>query len=71
MITRPNVTPMELLNTPEASVFTGIPEATLRWWRHLGDKGPRSAKLGNRVVYRKQDLVDWVNAAFEEDRTTA
>lgn len=60
------VTPLELLTTEEVSTLVGIPQATLRYWRHNGE-GPRSAKLGGRVVYRKTDVLAWVDAAFEEE----
>ncbi|GAA3811005.1 helix-turn-helix domain-containing protein [Nocardioides panacisoli] len=40
------------------------PEATLRFWRHKGI-GPRSAKLGRRIVYRQSDLDAFVEAQFE------
>lgn len=55
-----------LLTLNEAAEFLGKSPAMLRWMRHNGG-GPRSAKLGGRVVYRKQDLTDWINKAFEEE----
>jgi hypothetical protein len=42
------------------------PVATLRYWRHMRI-GPKSAKLGGRVVYRPADVAAWVNAAFDAD----
>ncbi len=56
----------KLLRVPEVAELTGIPEATLRFWRHQGT-GPRSAKLGRRVVYREADVLDWIDAQFEND----
>ncbi|BBX89003.1 helix-turn-helix domain-containing protein [Mycolicibacterium boenickei] len=50
---------MELLGTRAASSLLGIPEATLRYWRHT-DEGPPSFKLGGRVVYRRNELERWV-----------
>ncbi len=55
----------KLLRLPEVSEMTGIPEATLRWYRHMGT-GPRSGKIGRRVVYREADVREWVNAQFED-----
>ena len=55
---------MKLLRVPEVSELTGIPEATLRFWRHVGT-GPPSAKLGRRVVYREADVIAWIDAQFE------
>ncbi len=59
-----------LLRLPEVAALTGIPENTLRFWRHSGT-GPKSAKLGRRVVYREEDVRAWLDAAFENDGTPA
>lgn len=53
----------KLLTVPEVSEATRLPEATIRWFRHVG-KGPRSAKLGRRVVYREADVLAWIEAQF-------
>ncbi len=58
----------KLLRVPDVSALTGIPEATLRFWRHEGT-GPQSAKLGRRVVYRESDVLAWIDAQFENDGT--
>lgn len=55
---------MKLMSVPEVSEMTGVPEATLRYWRHKGI-GPASARLGRRVVYRDTDVVAYINAQFE------
>lgn len=60
----------KLLRVPDVSELTGIPEATLRFWRHQGT-GPKSAKLGRRVVYREADVHAWVDAQFENDGNPA
>ncbi|WP_404316115.1 helix-turn-helix transcriptional regulator [Prescottella equi] len=40
--------------------MTGIPEGTLRFWRHCGE-GPRSHTLGRkRVVYPLSSLNEWL-----------
>jgi DNA-binding transcriptional MerR regulator len=54
----------KLLQLAEVSEITGIPENTLRYWRQLGT-GPKSARLGRRVVYRERDVTAWVDAQFE------
>jgi DNA-binding transcriptional MerR regulator len=51
----------ELLTITEAADLTRAPLATLRYWRHLGT-GPRSFRLGRRVVYRRTDLLEWIAA---------
>ncbi|MBS2939577.1 helix-turn-helix domain-containing protein [Nocardioides sp. J2M5] len=45
------------------SEMTGVPEGTLRYMRSK-KIGPRSAKLGRRIVYRKSDVEAWVEAQF-------
>ena len=49
----------ELLTITEAAELVRAPVATLRYWRHLGT-GPRSFRLGRRVLYRYDDLQAWV-----------
>ncbi|BAS16601.1 hypothetical protein AHiyo8_49040 [Arthrobacter sp. Hiyo8] len=36
-----------------------------RWLRHNGT-GPRSARVGGRVVFRLADVIAWVDAQFDE-----
>jgi hypothetical protein len=47
------------LTTRQASEWLGLPEATLRWYRHRGDRGPRSYQLGSRIFYDLGDLEQW------------
>ena len=56
----------KLLTTTEVAEMTRLPEATIRWFRHAG-KGPRSARLGRRVVYRESDVLAWIENAFAEE----
>jgi excisionase family DNA binding protein len=49
----------ELLTIAEAADLVRAPVATLRYWRHLGT-GPHSFRLGRRVLYRRDDLHDWI-----------
>jgi prophage regulatory protein len=61
---------VKLLSMPEVSEMTGIPEATLRYWRHKGGIGPASAKLGpRRVVYREADVEAWIEQQFSAAAT--
>jgi DNA-binding transcriptional MerR regulator len=41
------------------------PVGTLRYWRHKGI-GPRSARIGRRVVYRESDLEAFIEQQFAE-----
>ena len=49
----------DLLTLDEAAAILRAPAATLRYWRHLGT-GPRSFKLGRRVVYKRCDIDAWI-----------
>src|SRR5450631_4139964 len=51
----------DLLTIREVAAIVRAPIATLRYWRHLG-AGPRSFRLGRRVVYRVADLRAWIDA---------
>lgn len=51
--------PQQLLTLVEAAELLRTPVATLRYWRHRGI-GPDSFRLGRRVVYRREDLDQWV-----------
>jgi predicted DNA-binding transcriptional regulator AlpA len=51
----------ELLTTAEVAELTRTPIGTLRYWRFC-NTGPRSFRLGRRVVYRASDLQAWISA---------
>ena len=54
----------DLLTITEAAAILRTPVATLRYWRHLGT-GPRSFRLGRRVLYRADDLHQWIQAQHD------
>ncbi|QZH63802.1 helix-turn-helix transcriptional regulator [Mycolicibacterium farcinogenes] len=54
----------EILYLEDVAELTGTPVATLRWLRATGS-GPKSGKLGRRVVYRRADVEAWVAEAFK------
>ena len=56
----PTLREPELLTINEAALLLRAPVATLRYWRHLGT-GPRSFRLGRRVLYRADDLRIWID----------
>jgi len=60
----------DLLTITEAADLLRIPLATLRYWRHLGT-GPRSFRLGRRVLYRADDLHTWITEQHDHDGPTA
>lgn len=56
--------PVELLTLSEAAELARTKEATLRWYRSNGT-GPKSAIIGGRLMYRRADVLNWINAAFD------
>ena len=49
----------DLLTITETADLVRAPVATLRYWRHRGT-GPRSFRLGRRVLYRRDDVDAWI-----------
>jgi hypothetical protein len=49
----------ELLTTAEVALISRAPVSTVRYWRHLGT-GPRSFRLGRRVVYIGHEVEQWL-----------
>ena len=58
----------DLLTISEAAELLRAPVANLRYWRHLGT-GPRSFRLGRRVLYRRDDLQAWVEEQLGHSAT--
>lgn len=56
----------DLLDIEAAAELTGKSVPTMRWYRATG-QGPRSGKLGRRVVYRRSDVEAWIEEAFAEE----
>ena len=57
---------MKLRSTADLEASTGIPQATWRFWRHCGE-GPPSVRIGRRVFYKEDDVIDWINKHFEAE----
>lgn len=53
-----------ILRLQEISDRTGIPLATLRWYRHRG-MGPHTWTLARRVVAFEDDVEAWIKAQAE------
>ncbi|WP_417365039.1 helix-turn-helix domain-containing protein [Glutamicibacter arilaitensis] len=64
----PGAGPYTLKLIDEAAEFLRTPVNTLRFWRHQGI-GPRSAKVGGRIMYKTVDLENWLNEQFEKEET--
>ncbi len=53
----------DIMTMPEVAELVRVPLATLRFWRHQGT-GPASFKVGRRVVYKRQDVLAWLEAQY-------
>jgi predicted DNA-binding transcriptional regulator AlpA len=52
-----------LLSTAEVSAILKVPTHTLINWRYRG-VGPRAARIGRGLKYRRSDIEQFVNEAF-------
>lgn len=50
------------LTTAEVAETLRTPAETVRYWRHIG-KGPRSFKVGRRVLYAAEDVEAFIAEA--------
>lgn len=58
-----------LMTTKQVSELTGIPEGSLKYFRHRGHGGPPSFALTPRAIrYTREDVLQWIKAQFEADR---
>lgn len=55
-----------LLTIDEAAELTRLPIATLRYKRYEGT-GPRSFRLGRRVMYWLSDVLAWIDHHYNDD----
>jgi predicted DNA-binding transcriptional regulator AlpA len=53
----------DILTLAEVAEMTRTSPATLRYWRSVGDGGPKSFKLGRRVLYHRADVEQWIAEA--------
>lgn len=56
---------MKLLTLAEVAELVRAPAGTLRYWRHMG-LGPKSFKVGRRVMYRAEDVQSWLDEQYAE-----
>lgn len=57
------MTEIKLRSTADIAKMTGIPVATWRYWRHI-NYGPQSVKIGRRVYYREELVLEWFDRQF-------
>lgn len=50
------------LTISEVAELVRAPIETVRYWRHVG-KGPKSFKVGRRVLYAIEDVEAWIAQA--------
>lgn len=50
------------LTTQEVADLLRTPAETVRYWRHIG-KGPKSFKVGRRVLYAIEDVELFIEMA--------
>lgn len=49
----------ELMSIQEVAALVRVPEATVRYWRHLGE-GPRGFRVGRSVRFWRTEVVQWL-----------
>ncbi|WP_290715652.1 helix-turn-helix transcriptional regulator [Gordonia sp. UBA7599] len=47
------------MTTAEVAELLRTSPETVRYWRHIGS-GPRSFKVGRRVLYDSNDVTTWL-----------
>lgn len=53
----------QIMTMAEVAEITRIPVNTLRFYRHKGT-GPKSGKIGGRIMYRRADVDAWIEEQF-------
>jgi predicted DNA-binding transcriptional regulator AlpA len=56
--------------TDEVALINRASVSTVRYWRHLGT-GPRSFRVGRRVVYRRSEVEQWLCEREVADNSVA
>lgn len=56
----------KIMTLPEVAEVTRIPLATLRFYR-ASNQGPRTWKLGGRVVAYEDDVQSWLDEQYAAD----
>ncbi|NMM22874.1 MAG: helix-turn-helix domain-containing protein [Phycicoccus sp.] len=57
----------ELMTLKEVATLVRVPEATLRYWRHLGT-GPHGFRVGRSVRYWRNEVVHWLEEQSRHPR---
>jgi predicted DNA-binding transcriptional regulator AlpA len=59
-----------IISQPDLAEKLNRSLSTLRYWRHIGD-GPKSFKLGGRVVYKVEDVERWIEEQYNTPQGAA
>lgn len=59
-----------IITLDEVADLLRTPAATLRYWRHCGT-GPKSFKVGRRVMYRHVDVTEWLQRQYDTSTPAA
>jgi DNA-binding transcriptional MerR regulator len=57
----------DIMLLAEVAEMTRLPPATLRFYRHRGYGGPKSFKLGDRVCYKRADVMPWIQDQYDAE----
>jgi predicted DNA-binding transcriptional regulator AlpA len=55
----------QYMTIDDLALMLGRPVWTIRKWRATG-YGPRGVRIGRRVMYRRRDVDQWLDAAFDK-----
>lgn len=58
-----------LMTTTEVAAHLRVSADTLRYWRYVR-KGPKSFRLGRRVLYALEDVNAWLEEARQSGTST-
>jgi len=56
---------MDYMTTAEVADVCRTSPETVRYWRYV-DAGPRSFKVGRRVLYRRADVDEWLERQYAD-----
>jgi predicted DNA-binding transcriptional regulator AlpA len=60
----------ELLTPAEVAARLRRPVATVRYWRATRT-GPKSARVGGRILFRQSDVESWIEEQFSAEDSTS
>ena len=61
-----------LMTTKQVVELTGVPEGSLKFFRHRGQGGPKSFALTPRAIrYRREDVIAWMKERYEAEHGEA